>query len=172
MLTLSCCCTPLPRSLRRHRRTTPLLLDRLYDQRLSRVEDSLKRLKEGRLSRFKHQQESITKVRTVVLCTVHCALCTAHCALCTAHCWSAVSDRIARVCAFIVNGSKAPIGAFFGGAVPLVLILSIFLIQIVLLPLFTPVTRTHLHAGPLETVRDCCCTQNVAGQESCGSARI
>lgn len=40
------------------------LKEKLYDQRLSRVEDSLKRLKEGRLSRFKHQQESITKDRS------------------------------------------------------------------------------------------------------------
>jgi len=40
------------------------LKDELYTQRLARVDDSLRRLKEGRLSRFKHQQESITKDRS------------------------------------------------------------------------------------------------------------
>lgn len=40
------------------------LKEKLYTQRLYRVEDSLRRLKEGRLSRFKHQQEAIEKDRT------------------------------------------------------------------------------------------------------------
>ena len=62
----------VPMLLTSRRRPTHLLLFfcppppplRLYTQRLSRVEDSLRRLKEGRLSRFKHQQEAIEKDRT------------------------------------------------------------------------------------------------------------
>ena len=40
-----------------------ILKDKLFKQRLSRVEDSLRRLKDGRLSRYKHQQEAIQAER-------------------------------------------------------------------------------------------------------------